>query len=262
MSEQTPLDMAHAAMEATPENDSARMRFYENLADCELFLLLAEDPQGDNITPEVFDVSDNSFVLAFDKEERLATFVGKPAPYAALSGRALAGMLAGQGIGLGVNLEVAPSSILLPPEAMAWLTDTLAPGPEETMARALEIRAPGGVSEALLGALQTKLAQAAGLAKGGYLVEITYEDGAEGLFLGVVDAAPRVHEPLARSVNEALVFSGEDTRLDVGFFDLADQEVIRLEKVGLWYEIPQPVAPQEAVRPAPGSDPAKPPILK
>ena len=49
----------------------------------------------------------------FDREERLADFAKGSAPYAAISGRILAGMLEGQGIGLGVNLEVAPSSILM-----------------------------------------------------------------------------------------------------------------------------------------------------
>ena len=40
MTEETPLDAAHAAMEAAPEDDAARLRFYERLADSELFLLL------------------------------------------------------------------------------------------------------------------------------------------------------------------------------------------------------------------------------
>ncbi len=39
MSEQTPLDRAHAAMEAMPQDDAARLRFFERLADVELFLL-------------------------------------------------------------------------------------------------------------------------------------------------------------------------------------------------------------------------------
>ena len=70
--------------------------------------------EGDRIEPEIFELADASFVLVFDREERLSQFVGRPAPYAAPSGRATASMLAGQGIGLAVNIEVAPSSILLP----------------------------------------------------------------------------------------------------------------------------------------------------
>ncbi len=119
MSDETPLDMSHAAMEAAPNDDAARLRFYERLADSEMFLLLTKETEGDQISPEIFDLGDASFVLVFDRIERLAQFVGKPAPYAALSGRVIAQMLAGQGIGLGVNLEVAPSQMLIPPEAVA-----------------------------------------------------------------------------------------------------------------------------------------------
>ena len=49
MTEMTPLDTVHAAMEAAPQDDAARLRFYERLADSELFLLLTEEAQGDNI---------------------------------------------------------------------------------------------------------------------------------------------------------------------------------------------------------------------
>ena len=112
MTETTRLDAAHAAMEAAPDDGAARLRFYERLADGELFLMLAEEAQGENLSPEVFDLSDGRFVLAFDREERLADFAEGSAPYAVLSGRGLAAMLAGQGIGLAVN-PGALSSILI-----------------------------------------------------------------------------------------------------------------------------------------------------
>ena len=47
----TPLDDAHGAMEAVPGDDAARLRFYDRLAGCELFLLLEEEPEGDRIRP-------------------------------------------------------------------------------------------------------------------------------------------------------------------------------------------------------------------
>ena len=37
---ETPLDLAFAAMQAAPDEDAPRLRFYERLADAELFLLL------------------------------------------------------------------------------------------------------------------------------------------------------------------------------------------------------------------------------
>ena len=58
MSEETSLDIAHAAMEAAPNDDAARLRFYERLADNELFLLLTKEADGDQINPEIFDLGD------------------------------------------------------------------------------------------------------------------------------------------------------------------------------------------------------------
>ena len=40
MSEATPIDTAHAAMEAAPEDGALRLRFYERISDSELFLML------------------------------------------------------------------------------------------------------------------------------------------------------------------------------------------------------------------------------
>lgn len=263
MSDATPLDLAHAAMEAAPDNDAARLRFYERLADSELFLLLTHEAEGESISPELFDLGDASFVLVFDREERLAQFVGKPAPYAALSGRVIAGLLAGQGIGLGVNLEVAPSQMLIPPEAVAWLSETLAHAPDEVRERAEELYAPSGLPEALLTALDAKLATAAGLAQNAYLVAVHYEGGAKGHLLGFVGTQEGAESALAKAANEALTFSGiEAGSMDVGFFAPSDPMAAAMAKVGLRFELPKVEAQKTMVRPAPGSDPDNPPKLR
>ncbi len=67
MAETTPLDDAFAAMEAAPQDDAARLRFYERLADSELFLLLKKEAEGEVLDPEVFELTDASFVLVFDR---------------------------------------------------------------------------------------------------------------------------------------------------------------------------------------------------
>ncbi|MEN8838080.1 MAG: SseB family protein, partial [Celeribacter marinus] len=86
-SEYTAIDHAHAAMIAAPDDDAIRLRFYERVADAELFLLLEDAPQEDQpVTPRIFPVEDDQFVLVFDREERLAAFAGA-VPYVALSGR-------------------------------------------------------------------------------------------------------------------------------------------------------------------------------
>lgn len=263
MTEETALDSAHSAMEATPGDDATRLRFYERLADSELFLLLSEEAQGDNMTPEVFEVTGGSFVLVFDREERLARFVGQPAPYAALSGRVIVQMLTGQGIGLGLNLEVAPSSILIPPDALDWLSGTLSQTPDQVEARLSKVSAPRGLPESLLTGLDVKLVTARGLANSAYLVGVTYDHGGQGHMLAFVDAVDGAQSALAKAAGEALTFSGiEAGAIDVGFFDASDPVAAQLAVVGLRFDLPQAVAPDPVTPTVPGSDPSKPPILR
>ncbi|MGP6089325.1 SseB family protein [Antarctobacter jejuensis] len=262
MTDPTPLDVAHAAMEAAPEDDTARLRFYDRLSATELFLMLTEEPQGESISPELFDLGDAKFVLGFDREDRLSAFAGRVVPYAALSGRALATMLAGQGIGLALNLEVAPSQILLPPEALAWLVETLGTGPQESEARPAEFRSPR-VPEQLVTALDARLASAAGLARKAYLAEVIYDDGTRGHLLGLTGTSPGAERALAGAVNEALVFSGlEAGALDVTFLNDSDSLTADLARVALRFDLPAPPEPAKLEQIAPGSDPDKPPKLR
>lgn len=256
----TPLDQAHAAMDASPDNDTARLRFYERMGDSEMFLLLEAEPVGDQISPHVFELEDASYILAFDREERLAEFAEGSAPYVGLSGRALAQMLAGQNLGLGVNLGVAPSSILIPPTAVDWLHDTLSHAPSETAETPSEITPPKGLPDSLVTAIDLKLTTAAGLAQCAYLAGVTYASGQRSHILAFVGAEPAAEGALARAANEALVFSGiEAGALDVAFFDASHPIVGALEGQALRFDLPQPIQPAE--RAAPGSDPAKPPKL-
>ncbi|MGI9370025.1 MAG: SseB family protein [Ruegeria sp.] len=262
MTEITALDKAHAAMEADPQNDAARLRFFERLAGSELFLLLTEEARDENITPELFDVADGQFVLAFDREDRLARFFGRPAPYAALSGRVLSSMLAGQGVGIGLNLEVAESSILIPAEALNWLAETLLHTPTEVRSNLAEVFAPAGLPETLLTALDTKLATAVGLAQTAYLVGTGDDKGGRGHLLGFIGTMDGAEAALAKAASEALTFSGvEAGSMDVGFFAPDDPTAQKLASVGLRFDLPQPEE-RVHVSAAPGSDPAKPPILK
>lgn len=257
----TDLDLAHAAMDAAPEDDTARLRFYERLADTELFMLLGAEAEGDQITPELFEIEDQRFALVFDREERLSQFVGRVVPYAAVPGRALVQMLAGQGIGLALNLEVAPSAMLIPAEAVDWLVQTLSHGPDETEARLTEVSAPGGLPEVVVTGLDRKLAIAAGLARFAYLAAATYEDGARGHVLAFVDALEGAEKALAAAAGEALTFSGiEAGVMDVLFVRAADPLAAHLARVGLRFDLPEPEMPQAPG--APGMDPQKPPKLR
>jgi hypothetical protein len=262
MTESTALDTAHAAMQADPTSDAARLRFYERLADSELFLMLTEEARDENISPELFDVADGRFVLAFDREDRLAQFAERPVPYVALSGRVLSGMLSGQGIGLGLNLETAPSSMLVPAEALEWLAETLQHSPHEVEEELAEFLPPAGLPQNLLTALDAKLATAGGLASAAYLVATKSKSGAQGHLLGFVDAIEGAEPALAKAASEALTFSGiEAGAMDVGFFTASEAAAALLAKVGLRFDLPQPQI-AGAVREAPGSNPDNPPILK
>ncbi|WP_147125802.1 SseB family protein [Shimia ponticola] len=259
----TPLDTAHAAMEAAPEDDAARLRFYERLADAELFLLLGKEATAESIEPNVFRTDDGDFVLVFDLEERLAEFVGDQAPYAALSGRALIHMLQGQNLGLGVNLEVAPSAYLMDAQAVDWLAGTLSEAPQEAQARPKVIERPGGLPELLLSALDAKLALMGAAARTAYLALVTYEDGSKGHMLAFIDAAPGAERALSQAANEALTFSGIDAgQLDVAFFAASDGVSAKLSKVGLRFDLPEPTAPAATGPSAPGMNPDKPPKLR
>ena len=268
MSDTTVLDLAWQAMAAAADDDDApRLRFYQRLADSELCLLLEEEPTGDEITPQLFQLEEGPFVLVFDSDDRLASFTAAPAPFAALPGRVIVSMLAGQGIGLGLNLGVAPSEFLFPADAVDWLAETLGTGPEAAEARPESFHAPAELPEALQDALEAKLGLAAGLARQALLAGVTYAGGRRGHLLAFLGARPAAEPALAKAVAEALTFSGiEAGEIDVTFLDPADPAVARLAAVALAIDLPAPEEePPGEDRPAPaapGTDPDRPPILR
>ena len=257
---ETEIDKAHADMSDNPEDDATRLRFYERIADSELYLLLAGEPEGDQVSPELFDVKDQKFALVFDREERLSSFGGRAAPYAGLPGRGLIQMLDGQDVGLALNLEVAPSAMLIPPDAVDWLAETLRTAPEEPQGTLSELRSPGALPEEVVTGLDRKLAIAAGLASHAYLAGAVYKEGGVGHILAFVDAQDGSEKALAHAAGEALTFSGiEAGTIDVMFVSSGDEVADILQRVGLRFDLPLPEQPTMPA--APGMDPAKPPKL-
>lgn len=255
---ETPLDRAHAAMVARPEDDTARLRFFERLGDAELLLLLESEADGEFATPQTFETGGETLVLVFDRAERLAEFVGAEAPYVGLSGRSLADLLAGEGLGLALNPDCAPSSFVLDRTGVGWLADMLRQRPEEVEARFDAFTAPGQLPQVLLEALDQKLAAMSGLAKGAFLVGTERADGGRGHLLAFIGAPIEAEAALAQAMGEALSFTGlEAGVLDVAFFAGDDPVSERLARVGLRFDIPQ-----VDVATAPGMDPQRPPILK
>jgi hypothetical protein len=258
----TALDDAYAAMVAAPDDDAARLRYYARLADGEMIMLLVAEAVGATLTPRVFDLDDGPVVLVFDSEEKLAGFAAGEVPYAALPGRVIAQQLAGQGIGLAVNLGAA-SVMLFPPDAVDWLAGTLEAGPEEMQARPVGFHAPTGLPDALIVALQDKLAQAGRLATGALIAGVTYDDGRRGHVLAFLDVAEAAQAVLARAASEALIFSGvEAGEMDVTFLAADDPGAVAMARVARQITLPAPQLRVVSPPAAPGMDPQKPPILK
>lgn len=258
----TPLDAAHARMEAAAEDDAARLRFWGVLAEAELFLMLAAEPADDAaITPAEVVLEGAIFVMAFDREDRLAAFAEGPVPFAALSGRRLAALLTGRGIGIALNPDVAPSAMLCGPEVVDWLADLTAQGPSALEARIVEVLGPGDLPEAVIGALDERLAAAGGLAQAAWLVGARYEGGGRGHVLAIVGALPAAQGALAAAVSEALRFSGVEAGvIDVTFLEAGSPVVARLARVGLRFDLPTAAMPAPPA--PPGTDPARPPRLR
>lgn len=257
----TELDAATAAMEAAPEDDALRLAFYARLAEGELFVLLKAEATGDRIDPETVEIDGRMHLIAFDREERLAAFCGRPAPYAGLSGRVLAGMMAGQGLGLALNPDVAPSAMTITPDALDWLAGTLGQEAVEADARIERIAAPEGLPEAVIAALDRRLAAAVGMGRAAYLAAVTYRDGGGGHVLAFAGARPEAGPALVRAVAEALALSGaQEGSVDVTFLAPDDAVESRFARVALRFDLPQPEEP--TLSPPPGSDPARPPRLR
>ncbi len=257
----TRLEQALTAIQAAPEDESARLAFFAALADSEVLLLLTGEADGDRIEPELLETDDARFVMIFDREERLADFTGAPAPFAALSGRALAGMLSGAGLGLALNPGSDADAILLGAEELGWLAETLAPAPDQGSAMPQNLHAPD-LPQAVVAALDARLARAAGLAQAAWLAGVTWADGSTGHLLAITGAPEAAQPALARAISEAVLFSGQDLRVDVGFFASRDPFIGRLERVALRFDLPEPESVERAAHAAPGSDPDKPPILR
>lgn len=262
----TPLDLAHAAMTAAPMDEGARLAYYAALADGMLYLMLEEEAAGGAIRPVVVEMEEGAVVLAYDSEDRLAAATDTPVPYAELPGRVIAAQLAGQGVALGINLGVEQAEFLVAPEALVWLSQTLAHGPQDVSARPVSFAAPKGLPAALMQALDAKLARAGGLAEVGLLSAVTYEGGRMGHMLAFVGAAPGAEAALTRAASEALTFSGvEAGEMDVTFLAPDSPAVARMARVAHRFDLPlaaasTPAAPKAPA--APGMDPSKPPKLR
>ena len=259
-----PLDQALAVMLAEPEDDEARLRYYRVLAESELFVLLEAEAERGSMSPLTFPLESGPVVLAFSSEERLVAFTGMASPYAALPGRVIAAQLAGQGLGLGVNLG-SGADWLMADYAVDWLAGLLGSVPSETRGLPVSMEGPGEVDPRVAEALAVALSGAGGLAAGAVLARAEWADGSEGLLLAYLGASEASEPALARALAEAIAFSGlEEGLLDVVFLEPEDATARHLLAIGQPLRLPEPpkAVPERAPPPPPGMDPAKPPRLR
>lgn len=261
---ETAIDAAFHASQAEPDDNGLYLRLLERIMDAELFLLLAEEPEQDHIEPHLFEMEEGQFLLAFDRGERLAEFLDSPSPYIALPGRRLVEMVAGQSVGLALNLGVAPSEMLLPPEAVNWMAEIGSGAPDVHEARLTGIAMPRHLPSGLMAALDPKLAAMASVIDEAHLVEAEFSDEDHALLLVLFGVPEIARRDVASAIGEAVRFSGVDhARLDVTFLDSDAPSRSQIEAVSVRIELPEAhsAAPDEPPA-APGSDPDKPPRLR
>lgn len=256
----TPIDTAFADMNADESNDTARLRFYERLIDCELFLLLEAESDGQSIRPDLFEVEKQQVALVFDREDRLADFANNIVPFAAMSGRSIISMINGKNISLGLNLAVAPSSIILPPNVISWMAKTISNGPSVSEAKIKEVFSPSALPEVVITALDTKLATMVGYADTAYLAEVVYDNDVHSSVIIFINTKTDAEVSIANAISETLIFSGiEAGTIDVMFLNAENPICAKLAKYGLRFDLPKLKVKEKSI--APGSDPNKPPIL-
>jgi len=172
-------------------------------------------------------------------------------------------MLAGQGVGIGLNLGEAPSAMVLPVGAIDWLAEAAMGEDEAVDAKPLEISKPVGVPEALIVALDGKLANMGGVVGAAHLVSVKYEGGAAGHMLALVNVPEAAKTGVSEALSEALRFSGvEAGQLDLAFLAPEDPHLESFVRAGLGFEIPDLILPKTPAPLAPGMDPDKPPVLR
>lgn len=252
------LDNAFAASQADPDNDARQIAYYAAFAEAEVFLLLEAESDGDTAAPRTVDPGTGPMALAFDREERLAAFLGAPAPYLAVSGRQVAELLAGAGLGLAFNLDT-DFETAFDTETLTWLSGVTG-DTTPTTETPVDLAAPQQLPHDLLEAIDRKLAMAAGYASRAVLVDAGYKGGDRAHLLAVLDCAPEAEQALAAALAEAMAFMGFGAGwLDVTFLAGDSALARQMENVGLVFDLPEPGAPEPS---APGMDPAKPPKLR
>lgn len=289
---ETPLDRALRRA----GGDAADGRAVDALMGSELLLLLEAPLQGDRMRPVILELEAGATALAFDAEARLAAF-GGGSDYAEINGLALARLLGAQGVNLAVNPGVAPSELFHEAAALTWMAESAEAETRAEAARVGRLGPPRAATEALVAALDGRLAALATYLAEAWLVQAAApeapeapadgadgadgKDGAEetaptllmilrerpGLDLAGKKALDMAAEARREAMVSALARSArlaapEGPDFATMFVEETAPALAAARRFGLGFELPEPEAPRATGPSAPGMDPAKPPKLR
>lgn len=242
----TPLDSAFLRAQ---QDSEATAQFFDTLFAETLFLPVVDDleevggmPEGRSVQPVFYDVDGATTVVVFDTEERLAQFVDEPTNYIGLPGRDLFRMFDGREQ-IAVNLAVAPSSVILAADNVAWLHEqatAAAAVHEVNPGSTLRLEHPGAVAPAALAALTSCLAGLRDAVEDAVLVRISVEEGGPPdqarlvLAMAPTEAGKDRADEVAQSVAEAAApLAGGGEAVEVSVFDGDGALMSKARAVGL-----------------------------
>ena len=257
----TPLERSIIMLEAAPDDTTRFSAVIERLVDAEVFLALEATTSDVEVKPRTVLLNAQEYIAIYDTELRLAEAIGGEAEYLSVSGRALVQMLESQNVGIALNPGTTAIGYIFELETLRWLALSLDERPNEMSEQITQVSPPPVLSPKALDALSIKLTAAQGLAEYAVLVEATGLDGVKNPTLFFVGLVPDAQVDLAKLIQEYLQFSEQGSLAwDVSYLAPTHSIVDKLLHVGLRFDLP---AAEVAVdRPAPGSVPGQPPILR
>lgn len=163
---ETPLDLAFERARNDPEETAG---FYDALFAAVVFMPIdgAFDDEGNEsdaeasaISPVFYEVEGNATLLIFDTEDRLAQWTNEPVDYVGLTGKQLFAMFDGEQQ-VALNIGVAPSSVVIPSEAVGWLHEravTEGESEEVPAGAVLDVTPPPDLSPEIVARIAARIA--------------------------------------------------------------------------------------------------------
>ena len=252
------MDKTYARMQAAPNSDAAGLRFYEAFCDTNLHVLVNAD-----LSLQIFETSQGKLILAFDTEERMAEFVEQPTEFIKMPGRELVTQLKETDIGIGLNLNVAPTSQILTPEILDWVSALLSVDSTLMVDQVAGFSADCQLSDDDRTALTDRLVNFTGVVKAAYICGVTYADGATADALFFIDCDQDIEADLFTAMIETQKFAMDSSAdLAIKFISSDSPALPEIQRHGHQLHIPAPIVTPTFQPSAPGMDPNKPPKLR